>query len=126
MTAAASDRAGDAQSKLLGLTLKEQELTSKYKGNNPLIAGVRSQIATVKKYIKKNSAENPNIAPADPVFLEIQKQILDNKAKLSALNVRYTGTQSQLGQVNDELQSFETNENQYRTLAAAVTSNKQM
>jgi uncharacterized protein involved in exopolysaccharide biosynthesis len=126
LTAAASSRAGDAQSRLLALKLREQTLTAKFKGNNPLIAAVRAQIATVEEYIKKNSAENPDIATADPVYQEIQKQLLDNKAKLSALNVRYTGTQSQLDDINRELQFFEGNENHYRALAAAVASNKRM
>lgn len=126
LTAAASDRAGDAKSKLLGLKLQEQSLTSKYKGDNPLIAGVRAQIVTVENYIKKNSSDNPGAAPVDPVYQELQKQILDNRAKLSALNVRYTGTQSQLGEMNKQLQFFESNENQYKMLAAAVSSNKQI
>ncbi len=126
LTAAASDRAGNAQSRLLSLKLQEQSLTSKFKGDNPMIAAIRGQIATVENYIKKNSAENPNVAPADPVYQEIQKQILDNKAKLSALNVRYTGTQSQLGEINSELQFFEANENQYRGLGSAVASNKRI
>ena len=82
LTAAASDRAGDAKSRLLTLKLKEEALTAKFKGVNPMIAGVRAQIATVENYIKKNSSENPDVAPADPVYQEIQKQILDNKAKL--------------------------------------------
>ena len=45
---------------------------------------------------------------------------------MSALSVKYTGTQSQLGQMNDELESFEANETRYRTLAAAVSSNRRI
>ncbi len=126
LTAAASDRAGDAQSKLLGLKLQEQSLTAKYRGNNPLIANVRAQIATVEKYIKKNASDNPDIAPADPVYQELQKQILDNKAKLAALNAKYTGIQGQLARANSDLKSFEANESQYRTLAAIVSSDKRI
>ncbi len=126
LTAAASDRAGDANSKLLGLRLQEQQLTAKYKGDNPLIDGVRAQIATVENYIKTNSSDNPKAAPADPVYQEIQKQVLANKAKLSALSVRFTDKQNQLVEMNNELQAFESNENQYRMLEAAVSSNKQV
>ncbi len=126
LTAAASDRAGGAQSRLLGLQLREQALAAKFRGNNPLIASVRAQIATVQNYIKKYSSENPDIAPADPIYQAIQRQVLENRAKLSALNVRYTGTQTQLGQVGKELQAFEANETQYRTLAAAVSSNRKI
>ncbi|MDR3570567.1 MAG: hypothetical protein P4L43_21285 [Syntrophobacteraceae bacterium] len=126
LTAAASSRAGDAQSRLLALKLQEQTLSAKFKEGNPLIATVRAKIATVEDYIKKNSAENPDIASADPVYQEIQKQILGGKAKLSALTVRYTGTQSQLGDINNELAFFEGKENQYRGLASAIASNKRM
>jgi uncharacterized protein involved in exopolysaccharide biosynthesis len=126
LSAAASERTGDAKSKLLSLKLQEQGLTAKYKGTNPLIEGVRAQIAIVKNYIQSVSSANPAIAPADPVYQEIQKQILNSKAKLSALSVRYTGTQSRLGEMNKELQFFAANENQYRMLSAAVTSNKRI
>ncbi|MDA8307016.1 MAG: hypothetical protein M0Z81_09335 [Deltaproteobacteria bacterium] len=126
LTAAASNREGVAQAKLLGLKLEAQQLLAKYKGNNPLIAGIRAQIATVEDYIKKNSPKNPKIAPADPVYQGIEQQILNKKAELSALNVEYTGIQSQIGQMNNELQFFESNENQYRMLAAAVSSNQQI
>jgi uncharacterized protein involved in exopolysaccharide biosynthesis len=126
LTAAATDRTGDAKSKLLGLRLQEQALTAKYKGNNPLIDGVRAQIAMVESYMKQNASDNPTIAPADPVYQEIQKQILANKAKLSALNVEYTGVQGQLEKMNKELQVFESNENQNRMLAAAISSNQQI
>ncbi len=125
LTAAASDRAGDARSRLLGLKLQEQALAAKYKGNNPLIGAVRSQIATVENYIKQNFS-NPGVAPADPVYQEIQKQVLGNKAKLGALSVRLTGTQGQLDEINKELQFFESNENRYRMLAAAVASYKRI
>ncbi|MDR3554771.1 MAG: Wzz/FepE/Etk N-terminal domain-containing protein [Syntrophobacteraceae bacterium] len=126
LTAAASDRTGDAQSKLLGLKLQEQQLTSKYKGSNPLIADIRAQIATVESYIKKNTSQNPAIAPADPVYQEIQKHLLDKQAKLSALKVRIIDRQNHLGEMNKEIQFFEANQNQYRMLAAAVSSNKQI
>ncbi len=126
LTMAASDRAGDAQSRLLGLRLQEQSLTAKYKGENPLISNVRAQIATVENYIRNNSSAKSKFAPADPVYQEIQKQMFDKKAKLSALNVRYTGTQNQLGQTNKELQFFEENETQYGSLTAAVSSNKRI
>jgi uncharacterized protein involved in exopolysaccharide biosynthesis len=126
LTAAASERTGDAQSKLLSLKLQEQQLTAKYKGNNPLIANVRDQIATVENYIKKNTSQNPAIAPADPVYQAIQKQLLDKQARLSALKVRIIDTQKQLAEMNKEVQFFEDNQNQYRMLAAAVSSNKQI
>ena len=126
LTAAASDRAGDAQSRLLGLRLQEQQLVAKYKGNNPLISAVRDQIATVEGYIKKYSAENPNVAPADPVYQGLQRQIFDHRARLSALTARYTGTQNQLVAINKEIDFFESNENQYSSLGAALSSNKRI
>ncbi len=126
LTAAASERTGDAKSKLLSLKLQEQGLTAKYKGTNPLISGVRAKIAIVENYIKSVSADNPSVAPADPVYQEIQKQILNYRAKLGALSVRYTGTKRQLDQINKELHSFESNENRYRMLKASLTSNQRI
>ena len=125
LTVGGSDRAGDVQSRLFDLKLKEMELKEKYNDNSPALESLRAQIAATKDYFKKN-ASNPNISPANPVYQDIQKQIIENKAKMSQLTVMNTGTQTQLDQVNDELKSFEANENQFRTLEATVTSNRQV
>ncbi len=117
---------GDSpEAKLLALRMQEFQLRQKYKDNSPVIANIRAQIAYEQKLLKKN-AQNPNVASANPVYQDIQKQIIDNKAKLSEMSVVYTGTQAQLGRINDELKAFEADENQYRTLEAAVASDRQV
>ncbi|MGA2403211.1 MAG: GNVR domain-containing protein [Syntrophobacteraceae bacterium] len=127
VTATAHDRTKDAEARLLGLQLQEKDLVSKYKEDNLLVANVRSQIAMVNEFIAKQSAdqEKSGAAPPDPVYQDVQKQTLNNRAELSALKVRYTATQKQLGELNTEIQTFEARENRFKELTRDVAANEE-
>ncbi len=127
MTATTNDKARDAESRLLGLQLQEKDLVSKYKEDNLLVANVRSQIAMVNKFIAKLSADKdkPGATSADPVAQDVQKQIVNNRAELSALKVRYSATQKQLGELNTEMQTFEASENRYKELMRDISANEE-
>ena len=50
---------------------------------------MRDQIKMVQDHIESQAKNNnPGAAQPDPVYQDIQKQILQNKAELSALKVR--------------------------------------
>jgi uncharacterized protein involved in exopolysaccharide biosynthesis len=123
-TLGATERAGDAESRLLNLQLQEKELIAKYKEDNRLVTNIRNQIEMVKAYQESQSEKKkPGSAPADPVYQDIYKQILQNKAELSALKVRNTATEQQLGELNTEIQTFEARENRNKELLRDIASN---
>jgi len=121
-TSVASERRADAESRLLVLQLQEKELVAKYKEDNRLIANIREQIKMVQEHLEAQ-AKNPGAAMPDPVYQDIQKQIFQNKAELSALKVRKIGVEQQFQELNDEMQTFESLENRNKTLLSEISSN---
>ncbi len=125
-TATAYDMTKDAGGKLLNLQLQEQELVAKYKEDNRLIANIRAQIAMVKEYLEKNSANaKPGAAPADPVYQDVQKQILSNKVELGASKIRYAALEKELGELNAQIQAFEALGNRYKELTRDLSANEE-
>jgi len=123
-TATAFDLTRDGQAKLLNLQLQEKELISKYKEDNLLVKNVRAQIEMVKEYLEKGSSNSkPAVAPPDPVYQEVQKQIVNNRVELSALKIRYGDKEKQLGELNSQIYAFEARENRYKELTKDVTAN---
>jgi uncharacterized protein involved in exopolysaccharide biosynthesis len=127
VTAAASERAVDADARLLNLQLQEQELLAKYKEDNRLVTNIRGQIEMVRQFLEKNSVNKskPGVAPPDPVYQDIQKQILSGKAELGTLKVRYADTEKQLGDVAKDLQVFEGLEVRSKELTREVADNQE-
>jgi len=125
-TIASTEREGNAESKLLGLQLQEKDLISKYKEDNPLVANVRGQIEMVKTYLNGQKDKNkPGAAPPDPVYQDIYKQILQDKAELGALKVRDADIEQQLSDLNAEMQAFEARENRNKELVRDVAGNEE-
>ncbi len=123
-TAGASERKADAESKLLGLQLQEMELVAKYKEDNRLVANMRDEIKMVQNHIESQAKNRkPGAAPPDPVYQDIEKQFLQNKAELSALKVRNIAIEQQLQELNAEIQTFEARENKNKELLREVSSN---
>ena len=118
----AYDPSREAQIRLLSLQLQEKDMLLKYKEDTPMIANIRAQIAMVKEYLLKRTEDR---APTDPVYQDVQKQLLNNKAELSALKVRSTDAEKQLGMLNTEIQAFEALESRYKALAREVSANEE-
>jgi uncharacterized protein involved in exopolysaccharide biosynthesis len=123
-TSVATERRADAESKLLALQLQEKELVAKYKEDNRLVTNIREQIKMVQEHLE-TQAKKPGALPPDPVYQDIQKQFLQNKAELSALKVRNTGIEQQLQELNAEIQTFEALENRNKTLSSEISSNEE-
>ena len=123
-TVASAERAGDLEARLLTLQLQEKELIAKYKEDNRLIANVRDQIQMVKTYRdSQNEKGKPGAPPTDPVYQDIYKQILQSKAELGSLKVRYADQEQQLSDLNTEVQAFEARENRNKELLRDVAGN---
>ncbi len=123
-TASATERRADAEAKLLGLKLQEQELVAKYKEDNRLVVNTRNQIEMVKQFLEQESGKvKPGTAPADPVYQDIQKQILSNRAEVSAMKIRISALDQQLQQLNAEIQTFEARESRNKELLREISTN---
>ena len=115
---AAARGGASPNSQLLALQMKEQELLGKYKEDNRLVLDVRNQIEVLKKFLKdpKNAGEaSPGMQP-NPVYLEIQKEIVKTAADLSALSITNNSIKTQLEDVNKRIQAFDLREKKLREL----------
>jgi uncharacterized protein involved in exopolysaccharide biosynthesis len=118
----ANDPAREGQVRLLNLQLQEKEMLLKYKEDTPMVANIRAQIEMVKEYLQKKTEDK---APSDPVYQDVQKQILNNRAEFSALKVRSADVEKQLGLLNADIQAFESLESRYKALAREVSANEE-
>ncbi|MHC1725256.1 MAG: GumC family protein [Syntrophobacteraceae bacterium] len=123
-TAGATERRAEADSKLLALQLQEKELVAKYKEDNRLVTNIRDQIQMVKEHIEGQAKKDkPGVAPPDPVYQDIQKKVMENRAELSALKIRHSSAEQQLQNLNAEIQTFEARENRNKELLREIASN---
>jgi uncharacterized protein involved in exopolysaccharide biosynthesis len=118
----ATVKMSELENRLLGLELQEKELLSKYKEDNRFVSNVREQIALTRNYI---NARGPGskLAPFDPAYQDLQKQILQNKAEVSSLKVKQKGLDEQITAVNAELGAFESQESKYKQMSRDVADN---
>jgi len=123
----AGERQAEADSRLLALQLQEKELLSKYKEDNRLVTNVREQMQLVKEYLEKQNTRNAGnrTTSADPVYQDLQKQVLESKAELSALKVRKSTLDQQLAELGTQLDALASHEGKYRELQRDVTNNEE-
>jgi uncharacterized protein involved in exopolysaccharide biosynthesis len=120
-----SPEAGDnAEGQLLTLKRKEQELLSKYKEGNPLIANVRQEMKVVEDFMAKRK-QNPKVL-TNKVSQELQKEIVTTKADLASLEVRLIQQKQQLESLDKEIQALDLQENYVRDLRRGLLSSEQM
>jgi len=107
--------------RLLALEIQEKELLSKYQEDNRLVTTVREQIALTKNYL---NARGPLVSN-DPIYEDMQKQILQTKAETSALKVRQKGLDDQIKTASAEISAFESQESKYKQMYRDVADKEE-
>lgn len=123
----ATERRAEAESRLLNLQLQEKELLSRFKEDNRLVANVREQMQLVKQYMETQTSRDTasRTSSADPVYQDLQKQALQNRAELSALKVRKAALDQELTDLTRQLETLASHESKYRELQREVTNNEE-
>ncbi len=114
----------DAEGQLLTLKRKEQELLSKYKEGNPLIAGVRQEMKAVEDFMAKRN-KTPKLF-TNKISQELEKDIITTKADLASLEVRLVQQKQQLASLDKEIQALDLQENYVRDLRRDLSSSEQI
>ncbi|MGC9965729.1 MAG: hypothetical protein ABSE08_10010 [Syntrophobacteraceae bacterium] len=114
----------EAEGQLLTLKRKEQELLSKYKEGNPLLANVRLEMKVVEDFMAKRK-KNPKLL-TNSISQELQKEIITAKADLASQEVRLTQQKQQLESLDKEIQALDLQENYVRDLRRELSSSEQM
>ena len=75
---------GDAQTQLLSLQLKEQELRAKdYRSDSRAVGSVRTQLLLVKRFLKaQQQIMDTKARTANPVYQDVEKEMLKAEAEL--------------------------------------------
>ncbi len=120
----ATEKAADLDGHLFALQLQEQDLLSKYKEDNRLVTNIREQIQMTKNFIASRGPGSKQ-APVDPAYQDVQKQILQNKAEVSALIVKQKGFDQEIKTVNAEINDFESQESRYKQMFRNVADNEE-
>ena len=116
-----------AQQNLLELQLKEQELLSRYKETSRSVVSVRNEIELVKKYIREQqttSLEDTITTGKNPVYQEIEMEILRTEGELISERARRTVTRQQLTEIDQELHRLNHLEKDLQELLRQVSADE--
>jgi uncharacterized protein involved in exopolysaccharide biosynthesis len=127
VTPGIKDRMGEMESRLLALQLQEKELLAKYTEDNRLVANVRTQMEMVKQFMDKQKAANApsDITSPDPIFQEIQRQMLQIQTELSGLEVRAAELEQQFRAADADLRSLEARGFRHKSLTRDLATNEE-
>ena len=116
----------ETQTRLLGLELKAQELLAKgYREDSRSVASVREEITLVKGFLKAKETEvGQLVRTSNPVYQEVEKELLKAEAELASLQAGAATLAEQLAQLNIKIQSLEQNQNELRSLQRELEVNE--
>ncbi len=116
-----------AQTNFLNLQLKEQELLDKYQPDNRLVVTVRKEIELMKHFLNGQEAQWADTVTTgkNPLFQEIEMQLLRTEAELISVNAQSEVIQQQITEVDQELTRLNSLEKELNGLRRQVTTNEQ-
>ncbi|GJL55203.1 MAG: hypothetical protein NPIRA02_23350 [Nitrospirales bacterium] len=117
----------EAQKNLLDLEIKEQEYLTKYQANSRAIQSVQKEIQLVENFLKKQqSAELENMITTgkNPVYQELEIEILRTEAQLVSEQARRNVTHKQILEIDKELQRLNHLEKEFRELLRTVEASE--
>ena len=117
----------EAQKNLLDLQLKEQEILTKYHEKSRTLVSVRKEIELVEAFLKKQQAaelENMVTTGKNPVYQELEVEILRTEAQLVSEKARRKVTQEQIIEIDQELNRLNHLEKEFKELLRTVEANE--
>ena len=113
----------DAETQLLTLQRKEQDLLTKYREDTPFIQGVRNEIRLVQEFLARQQKDTGGRMVSD-LHQGLQKDIITIKADLSSIDVKITEQKRQLMEVDKDTQSIDLLEKSFRELRRDLEANE--
>jgi uncharacterized protein involved in exopolysaccharide biosynthesis len=116
----------EAQNRLLGLQLKEQELLAKnYREDSRSVENVRKELQLVKSFLKVQEADiSRKVQTSNPVYQEVEKEMLKAEAELTSQRAGAVTLTQQLAQLDREIQAVDQKENELRNLQRELSTNE--
>lgn len=115
----------DAQSKLLELQLKEQELRRKYTENNQLVVAARREIEMVNQFLREQERGIAGkVKTSNPVYQNVEIELFRAEGELNANVAKAAALSTQLKQVDAEIARLDLSENRVNTLKREIEINE--
>jgi uncharacterized protein involved in exopolysaccharide biosynthesis len=116
----------DAESQLLTLRLREQELSEKYREDNRLVVNVRKEIAILEDFLKKQKASQTEkvVTGRNAVYEDVEKELMKAKADIASLEARRASLSGQMTLLDKELRNLDARSTEFQTLKREVTANE--
>jgi uncharacterized protein involved in exopolysaccharide biosynthesis len=116
----------DAETRLLELQLKEQELLAKnYREDGRLVGNVRNEIQLVRNFLE---AQEENIRrktlTTNPVYQGLEQEMLKSEAELASQQAKAVTLAQQLSQLERKIQSVDQKQNELRSLQRELSINE--
>ena len=115
----------DAQSKLLELQLREQELRRKYTANNRLVVDARREIEMVNQFLREQERGIAGkVKTSNPVYQNVEIELFRAEGELNAAVAKAAALGTQLKQVDAEISQLDLSENRVRSLKREIEINE--
>lgn len=116
----------DADSQLLTLRLREQQLLEKYTPESRLVVNLRKEIAVLEDYLKRQKASDARkvVSGRNPVYEEMEKELVKSQAELASLASRRASLRAQMGSLDTEIRTLDAKGSQLHALKRDVTLNE--
>ena len=117
----------EAQTRLLGLELKAQELLAKgYREDSRSVASAREEISLVKGFLATKEAEvGRDVRTGNPVYQEVEKELLKAEAELASLQAGAVTLAEQLAELDRRIDGLNDKQNELRNLEREFKVNEQ-
>jgi uncharacterized protein involved in exopolysaccharide biosynthesis len=115
----------DAQSRLLGLRLKEQELSRKYTDNNRLVVDARKEVETVNQFLKdQEKGIVGKVKTGNPVYQNLEMDLFRAEADLNSQAAKAGALKSQLRELDNGIAALDMSESKIQNLKRELTINE--
>jgi uncharacterized protein involved in exopolysaccharide biosynthesis len=115
----------DAQSRLLELKLKEQELRRKYTDNNRLVVDAKKEVETVNQFLKdQEEGIIGKVKTGNPVYQNMEMDLFRAEADLNSQAAKADALKSQLRQLDKEIASLDMSESKIQNLKRELALNE--
>jgi uncharacterized protein involved in exopolysaccharide biosynthesis len=97
----------DADSQLLALRLREQELLEKYNEDNRIVVNLRKEIAVLEDFLKRHKENMRVVTGKNPVYEEMEKEMVKAQTELASLQFRRASLRTQIASTDKDLKDLD-------------------
>lgn len=115
----------EAKARLLGLQLREKELSQEYSENSRLVSDIRAQIGIVQGFlIDQESDSLAGAKRGNRVYQEIVTDIVRSEAELKSQRARGDTLKKQITDFDEEIRALDLRETEFEALRRTVAINE--